>query len=252
MSQVLGFLSTVFTIWMLVECMRRRQFMPWGWIILFFPGIGAAIYFVVEVQTAFSIPGLGGESSQSQVRFRKHRVTGAQVREARIEVQRLDNAPAWSDLAVVLGAKKRWAESEEAAARSIAKDADELEPRYARGRALYELGRHSEAIEELERVLKTDPNHDYGDARLACAKAHEAAGNLAAALVHYRRLGEGSSRPDVLYHLAEVLHRSGDETAAKATLQRIVDEAELAPSFARRRQRPWVARAKRTLKSYGD
>jgi len=254
MPQTLGFLNTVFVIWMLVECVRRRQFLPWGLIILFFQFFGAVAYYVFEIQTFFPIPGFGdgdgGGGSSSRVRFRTQRVSGSQVSEAEVEVRRLDNAPAWSDLAVLLGAKKRWAASEEAAAKALAKDPDELAARYARGRALLELERHDEAIAELEAVLSREANHDYGDARLALAKAHEAKGDLGAALAQYERLSDGSSRPDVLYHLAEVQHRCGDDAGARATLQRILDEAELVPSFARRQQAPWVARAKRTLRSY--
>ncbi len=252
MPSLFGFLNTVFVIWMLVECVRRRQFLPWGLIILFFQFFGAVAYYVFEVQTFFAIPGLGGDSgrSSSRVRFRTHRVSGSQIREAEVEVRRLDNAAAWSDLAVLLSAKKRWAASEEAAGKALAKDPDEIAARYVRGRALLELERHDEAIAELEAVLSREANHDYGDARLALAKAHEAKGDLTAALAQYQRLGEGSSRPDVLYHLAEVQHRGGDDAAAKETLQRVLDEAELTPSFARRQQAPWVARAKRTLRSY--
>jgi hypothetical protein len=254
---LLWFLQTLFVIWMLVECFRRGQTLPWAIIILFFQFFGALVYFILEVQTVVPIPGFGGGGGAAAggaqpVPFRPHRVTGRQLSEAETEVRRLDNAAAWSDYASLLCAKSRHAEAEQAAATSLEKDPEELEARYVRGRSLLELGRAAEAVAELEKVLEVDPGHDYGDARLALAKALEATGELEAARGHYERLGEGSSRPDVLYHLAEIQHRTGDAEAARSTLQRIVDEAELAPSFARRQSGKWVARAKRTLRGFED
>ena len=248
---VLWYLQTLFVVWMLVECFRRGQALPWAIVILFFQFFGALAYFILEVQTLVSIPGFGGGGSGRQVArvaFRPSRVTGQQLREARTEVRRLDNAAAWSDLASLLCARRKHEEAERAAATALEKDPDELEARYVRGRSLLELGRADEAVAELERVLAADPGHDYGDARLALAKALEATGRLEQAREHYERLGEGSSRPDVLFHLAEIQHRTGDVDSARSTLQRIVDEAELAPSFARGRSTKWVARAKRTLR----
>lgn len=250
---LLWFLQTLFVIWMLVECFRRGQTLPWAIIILFFQFLGALVYFILEVQTAVPIPGFGsggggGRSGAERVAFRPHRVTGQQLRDAETEVRRLDNAAAWSDYASLLCAKRRHEEAERAAATALEKDPEELEARYVRGRSLLALGRAEEAAGELEKVLETDPGHDYGDARLALAKALEAVGDVERARRHYERLGEGSSRPDVLYHLAEIQHRTGDTEAAKATLRRIVDEADLAPSFARSQSAKWVSRAKRTLR----
>jgi hypothetical protein len=250
---LLWYLQTLFVIWMLVECFRRGQALPWALIILFFQFLGALAYFILEVQTLVRIPGFGGGGDRGgaqRVAFRPQRVTGQQLREAETEVRRLDNAAAWSDYASLLCARRRHEEAEQAAATALEKDPEELEARYVRGRSLLELGRSAEAVGELERVLEADPGHDYGDARLALAKALEATGELERAREHYERLGEGSSRPDVLYHLAEIQHRTGDPEAARATLKRIVDEAELAPSFAQRRAGKWVARAKRALRGY--
>lgn len=249
---LLWFLQTLFVIWMLVECFRRGQTLPWALIILCFQFLGALAYFILEVQTVVPIPGFGGGGDRGgaqRVAFRPHRVTGQQLREAETEVRRLDNAAAWSDYASLLCAKRRHEEAERAAATALQKDPEELEARYVRGRSLLELGRAQEAVGELEQVLATEPGHDYGDARLALAKALEATGELERAREHYERLGGGSSRPDVLYHLAEIQHRTGDTAAAKATLQRIIDEAELAPGFARRQAARWVGRARRTLRS---
>lgn len=253
MAGVLWWLQSLFTIWMLVECFRRGQAMPWALIILFFPVVGPLAYFLLEVQTVVAIPGFGGGRSglsTTTVAFRPHRVTGQQLREAEAEVKRLDNGAAWSDLAALLCAKKRHAEAEHAAATALERDPEDLEARYVRGRSLLELGRAQDAVTELERVLEREPGHDYGDARLALARALEGSGDLEAARVHYETLGGASSRPDVLYHLAEIQHRTGDSEAAKATLRRIVEEADLAPAFARRRSAAWVSRAKRTLRSF--
>ena len=253
MGGMLWWLQGLFTIWMLIECFRRGQAMPWALIILFFPVIGALAYLVLEVQTLVPIPGFGSAGgSGTAVAFRTHRVTGEQLREAEAEVKRLDNAAAWSDLAALLVAKKRHEEAEAAAATALAKDPEDLEARYLRGRSLLELGRVEEAAGELRLVVAREPGHDYGDARLALAKALEATGDLEQALQHYEALGQASSRPDILFHLAEILDRTGHRPAARATLERIVNEAELVPAFARRRFGPWVARAKRTLEQLKD
>jgi hypothetical protein len=245
----LWFLGTLFQVWMLVEAWRRGQAWPWFLVILFFGPLGALIYFTLEVQTFVPIPGRGGGAgrSASAVSFRRHHVTGAQLRESAAEVRRLDNAAAWSDHAALLSAKGRHAEAEVAAATALEKDPEDLHARYVRGRSLLELRRAAEAADELRRVLAVEPAHDYGDARLALAKALEALEDLEGARAEYEALAAGSSRPDVLFHLAEVQHRCEDRDAARQTLRRIVDEADLTPSFARGRAAPWVRRARRVL-----
>ncbi|MGH7338678.1 MAG: hypothetical protein ACREI7_13935, partial [Myxococcota bacterium] len=57
-------------------------------------------------------------------------------------------------------------------------------------------------------------------------------------------LAERTSRADFLYELARVQLASGDRRAARATLERIVEEWAFVPKFGRARVRPWIWRAK--------
>ena len=74
---------------------------------------------------------------------------------------------------------------------------------------------------------------------------------MKAARVVLEELVERSSQPRYLYSLAVVQDSSGDQEAARRSLQRIIDEAEYVPDYLKREVQPWVKKARSMQRKLG-
>jgi hypothetical protein len=232
-------LGLAFTVWMAVEAVRRGQALPWLFIILFFPPIGAAVYFFVNVAPN-SFQGFGFVTPT-------RRTTAADLRRAHAEVRRLDNASTWTTYATLLRERGQHALALEAADQALRRDPQEIDAQYERGRALLQTSRTAEGIAALEIVLANNRSFDSQNALLLLASAHEAQGNLAAARAELEELAGRSSQPRALYQLGTIQARMGDKELARQTFTRIIDEAEYVPRYLQRTVRPWVRKARKAL-----
>ncbi len=231
-------LGTAFTLWMAVECVRRGQASPWLWVILVFPALGAAVYFVAEVLGPRAFLSRGPRAA-----------TKREIARLQAEVRRLDNGEAWTDYAQALRSRKRFPEALEAAEKATARDRASI-------RALYELGlsqmdcqKFAEAARSLARVVEEAPSHDSGEARYALAIAYEKSGDKEGALRTLESLARTTSLPKVLFQLASLQAEAGDTARARESLERIIDESEYVPSYHEREVRPWVRKARKALSS---
>jgi hypothetical protein len=235
---ILYVLGMAFTLWMAVECVRRGQAGSWLWVILFFPTVGAAVYFFSEY--------LGPQG----FRFRgSRRASKRELDHASAEVRRLDNSESWTNYAQALRSRRQTRESLDAARKAVDRDGDNR-------RALYELGlaemsceMYREAVVSLSKLVQLDPGHDSGEAKYALGVAYERSGDKESARRTLEQLARTTSLPKVLYSLATLQAEAGDHAAARGTLQRIIEESEYVPSFHRREVRPWVRRARKALSS---
>jgi hypothetical protein len=234
---ILYILGAGFTLWMAVEAARGGKGGSWLWIILMFPPIGAAIYFFTEYL---------GEATPA-LRFRARKVSADEVRLAALDAKRLDTGVSWAQYASLLRGRRSFPEAVEAAQKAVQRTPRDPDALHELGRALLEVGRAAEAEGPLKIVCDKDPSYDKGDALLALAQAQEGAGKPADARASLELLAQRSARPEVLYHMARLQASLGDATTARASLQRIIDEAEFAPKYMRGTLRPFVNRARKGL-----
>ena len=57
--------------------------------------------------------------------------------------------------------------------------------------------------------------------------------------------------PPFLWELARLQGETGDRAAARATLERLIDDAQYVPRYLRGSVRPWVRRAQKRLRELG-
>jgi len=100
-------------------------------------------------------------------------------------------------------------------------------------------------------VVDKDRSYDTDDALFALTRAQQGAGDLPAARANLEELAGRRGRPEILYDLATVQGLLGDREAALRSLHRIIDEAELVPSYLQRNVRPWVRLARKGLRKLG-
>jgi hypothetical protein len=229
-------LGTAFTLWMAVECVRRGQANPWLFVILVFPALGAAVYFIAEI--------LGPRAFLSRG---PRRASNREISRLQSETRRLDNCESWTDYAQALRSRKRLSEALEAAEKAAARDPDSIRAFYELGLAQMGCGKHAEAARSLARVVERDPGHDSGEARYALAMAYEGSGDKEAARGTLESLARTTSLPKVLLSLASLQAEAGDTARARESLERIIDESQYVPSYHEREVRPWVKKARKAL-----
>jgi len=234
-------LATIYSIAVAILCLRRGEAWPWLWIILFTGPLGATIYLALNLGSMLT-PRVASAS----------RPSGANLRRARADAERLDTAAAWAQSARVHADRGRHAEAIADARRALAKAPDELDARYDLGRSLAAAGRAAEAVPELSAVVAADPDHALGEGRFLLARSLRSTGERERALSELRELGERSSRADFLFELATLEEELGNRAEARAAYGRIVDEFRFVPKYLRGKVRPWVWKAKWRLGRLGE
>lgn len=228
-------LGAAIWIWGVIEMFRRGHAWPWLLAAFFFGPVGALIYLAVVVVPDM----LPARRPKAGPRL--------QLAQAEIEVKRLDNAPAWRDLAEARRAKGRHEEALAAAEQAFAKDPEDPHIAWELAQCRIAAGRAAAAIEPLDIALAKDRGFAAGAALHALAVARRGAGDAAGALAALRELGARTSRPEFLYSLAQAEAEVGEVSTARALLQRIVDEGSLVPRYLAGEVRPWIRKANRRL-----
>jgi hypothetical protein len=241
-------LGLAFTAAAAVDAVRQGR-IQWLWIILFFPTVGALVYFV-STYVVGGIGGMGGGMG-SLPRFVStlRPVSSRELEEAALNVRRLDTANAWTEYASLLRRRGRAAEALEAAGKAVERDGASLDARYEMGRSLLEAGRPQEAVPALSQALSKNRYVENGEGLFALALAQDRSGDPQAALVSLEDLITRHATPPFLWELARVQEATGDRAAARTTLERLVDDANYVPAYLRRSVRPWVRRARKRLAS---
>jgi hypothetical protein len=238
-------LGLAFTAAAAVDAVRQGR-TQWLWIILFFPTIGALVYFV-------STYVVGGGLGSSLPRFVStlRPVSSRELEEAALNVRRLDTANAWTEYASLLRRRGRAAEALTAAGKAVERDGESLDARYEMGRSLLEAGRPREAVSALSQALSRNRYVENGEGLFALALAQDRSGDAKAALATLEELILRHATPLFLWELARVQEATGDRAAARGTLERLVDDANYVPAYLRRSVRPWVRRARKRLHDLG-
>jgi hypothetical protein len=223
----------------LVHFIRRRPENYWLWIIIFFGGLGAAVYIAMEV-----VPDLGLMRQSMKGMSRRKRIK-------MLEALIIDNPSAgnYEELGDLLMEEKRYAPARDCYDHALATRTDHIDPFYRRGIAAFELGDASAALSDFERVIKTDPKYDFSRAQLFYARSLAATGRKDEATPAFERLLNATSSTEALLCTAEFFAAQGRKKEAKELLERVLARRATMPAYQQRRERPWMRRAKALLRS---
>src|SRR5882672_369271 len=192
----------------LVHFIRRRPENYWLWIIIFFGGLGAAVYIAMEV-----VPDLGLMRQSMKGMSRRKRIRALQV-------MILDNPSAgnYEELGDMLLEEKQYARARECFDHAISSRTDHVDPFYRRGISAFELGDASAALSDFERVVKTEPKYDFSRAQLFYARSLAATGRKDEASAAFERVLNASSSTEALLWAAEFFAEQGRKKEAKELL----------------------------------
>jgi hypothetical protein len=242
----MGFFSHIFYPWglilqgvALVHFFRRRPSFWWFYAIIFlFPPLGAVIYLLVE-----AIPDFGLLRQSFKVFPRRKR-----IKELEATVRVNPSAGNYEELADLLMDDGKLALARAAFDRTIAAQPNTLDPYYRRGVCALQLGDPVAAIPDLERVVQKEPDYDFSRAPGLLAQAYALTGDKARAEALFQRATLTSTISETYLNYADLLASEGRTAEAREWSQKVIDKSVSLPNYQRRRERPWVRRARRTLK----
>jgi tetratricopeptide (TPR) repeat protein len=227
-----------FTIWMLIDAIRRQE---WFWVVLIilFPLLNAFLYYLLVYRSAPPLGGFRLELPGSGDRSR--------IQELEKLIHHLDKAHHHAELGDIYFRQGKFEAAENCYRDALDRDAEEEDARSRLGQCLVRLGRPQEALPLLERVCSENPKHDYGHSLMALAEAHMLLGDRDRAAQTWERVLENHSYARARVELAELYLASGQEERARMSLRQVLADDAHAPPFQRKQERSWIQRAQRLL-----
>jgi len=238
-GNVLALAFGAFTIWMLIDAVRREA---WLWVIFIFlcPLLNAPLYFFFVYRSAapfvtrgFQLPGT----------FERSRIKALEA-----QIHHLDKAHHHLELGDIYFQQGKLDKALGCYSRALERDPADQDIRAHLGHCLLRLERPSEARPLLETVCAENPKHDYGYSLMALGETYTALGQTDAAIKTWGRVLEDNAYARARVQLAELHAAAGDKEAAKAEVREVLSDYAYAPAFQRKREAVWVKRAKRLLK----
>lgn len=240
LSSPIALLFAAVQIWMIIDAIRRQE---WLWLIFIiaFPGLGTILYF-------FNVYRAGGGSAT-----RGFELPGAHSRQRIKELQglihHLDKPHHHLALGDIYFQQGKLDAAETHYRASIERDPSDPDARAHLGQCLLRRNNPAEALPLLETVVRENPRHDYGYTMMALAETQMALGQTEAAIQTWESVLENHSYARARVQLAEMYAAKGGTAKALDQVREVIDSDPHAPAFDRKRNRVWLRRA-RTLQGH--
>ncbi len=224
-----------FQVWMLIDAIRRKEWM-WVLFMLVLPGFSAFWYYFSVYRDApsatrgFELPGA----------FDRKR-----IRELQAQIHHLDKAHHYSQLGDVYFQQGKLGPAEDCYRCALERDPQDIDTRAHFGQCLLRQNKVREARPLLEGVIAENPKHDYGHSMMALAETLTALGETDAGIAMWQRVTENHSYPRARVQLAQLYLAKGQSDLAHAEVNEVLADDPHAPAFQRKRDRVWVKRARK-------
>ncbi len=223
---------------MIVHFIRNRPEGYWFWVIIFLGPIGAAVYFFVEVLPGFNwkLPVFARWERGRRREWLEKLVSESPSQEALCEL-------AW-----IRGKDGDHVRAIELYGQALQRDPEDLESLYGRSLSAMETADFASAVKDLTVLTKADPRFRLQEGNLALAEAYEGLDEPDKAARVYRSILERSQVSQAYFGLGRLLANQGEIGQAREMMQKILMKQADLPRYLRRRERPWVWRARKFLK----
>lgn len=226
---------TAFQLWMLIDAVRKREWM-WVVFLILFPGFAGFWYFFYVYRASPSAT-QGFELPGAHDRRR--------IRELQAQIHHLDKPHHYFQLGDIYFQQGKLDKAEACYRSALERDPQDIDIRAHLGQCLLRQKRPAEALPLLEAVCAESPKHDYGYSLMALAETLSALGEIDSAIAVWQRVTENHSYPRARVQLAELYLQKSQQDLARAEVQEVLADAPHAPAFQRKRERVWVRRAKK-------
>ncbi|MBI3876206.1 MAG: tetratricopeptide repeat protein, partial [Verrucomicrobia bacterium] len=170
LANPVAWLFSLFCLWMLIDAIRRGEWL-WAVFIFLFAPLNAVLYFFLVFRNAsatsgFELPGT----------FNRKR-----IKQLEAQIHHLDKAHHHHELADIFFSQGKLDKAEASYRAALERDGEDLDIRAHLGQCLLRRKRPAEARPLLEHVIAADPKHDYGHTQMALAETLTALGEKDAA-----------------------------------------------------------------------
>jgi hypothetical protein len=228
----------IFQIWMLVDAVRRRE---WLWALFIFIGWGfAAIWYYFYIYRGSGSATRGFELPGAHSRRR--------IKELQAQIHHLDKPHHHFQLGDIYFQQGKLAQAEASYRAALERDPQDIDIRAHLGQCLLRLKRPAEARPLLEGVVAENPKHEYGYSQMALAETLTALGDTDGALAIWKQVTDRHSYPRAKVQLAELYIARNQPDLARSEVREVIADDVHAPTFQRRRDRVWVRRARGLLR----
>lgn len=227
----------------IIHVLRTGRDMRWIFLIFFLPGIGALIYFAIEV-----LPSLNQNLTTRRAVRRVRETIDPQrgIRATELEYERNPSVETASRLADELTRAGRCDD-----AIRICNEArvglfeDDPKLLLSLAGAEFDAARYADAIATLERLREKNPGFRSPDGHLLYARALEESGATERALSEYEAVSRYYPGAEARVRRALLEKKVGRHEQAEALLGEVLKDARLAPKHFQRSQREWLELARR-------
>jgi hypothetical protein len=229
-----------FSIWMAIDCYRRRHETYWIYLILFTGGAGALVYFFTHYW----------DGSRLEYGLWNWLSTGSRIRDLRLRARQLNTSAAHEVYGDALYQAGQFAEAEAAYREAIKRDPNSFDAKVSLSYALVAQDKMEEAWPLLGKAYQEKPDYDNYHLiwNLARCQAHRRKQEDARNLYQFFLNKHGYSQARVEY--AALLGEMGRVDDGREVLAELLAEIEASPRYARSRERPHVRSARRLLKTW--
>jgi tetratricopeptide (TPR) repeat protein len=239
LSNPLTLLFWAFVLWMLVDAIRREE---WLWVvfIIIFPVLNAPLYFFLVYRNASTLATRGFELPGSHDRRR--------IKELEAQIHHLDKAHHHSQLGDVYFQQGKLNKAYECYQKALERDPDDIDTRAHMGQCLLRMKKPQEARVLLDKVCAENPKHDYGHSLMALAETYMAMAETDGAISTLQRVLQDHTYARARVQLAELYKAKGLADLARTELKEVIADDASALDFQRKRDRVWLRRAKKMLR----
>jgi len=241
----IGIITLVIQALAIFHVIRTGRDFRWIFLLIFLPGLGALIYFFVEI-----LPSLGGNPTARRTMRNMGRIVdpARQLRHQQLAYDRSQNVETATRLANELIRDGKFDD-----AIRVCNEARtgvfEDDPTILLALATAHFGRASygECIAALDLLREKNPAFRSPEGHLLYARALEGDGQTDRALEEFESVSRYFPGAEARVRFAQLHQRLGHDTLARQMFTQIVEDARLAPRHFRKAQRQWLDIAKKAI-----
>lgn len=230
------YLTIAFSVWMLIDALRRSAPIYWVLILIVFFPIGSVVYFFAVkfkdykpfleklLAAATARPALSVDELMARYEASPTQANQLALATAFYDKQRFDQAATlFQDV--------------------LERQPTEPEALWGLARVRRSQGNHAEGLRLYERLIEEDPRHGEFTAVLEYAEALWDAGHEKRCLEILEDIAEESKRLNHRLAYAHYLVQSGDKAKARNVLKRALHDHEANPGWLKQKERQWASAA---------
>ena len=231
---------------LMVHAAKTGRFSPWGDVILMVPGLGALAYVLVEL-----IPEWLGTYQGQKARKRVISAVNPERQYSILtdELAITDTVANREALAIECLALGKYEEAKHHYDEILTRPLGE-EPIFFLGRARAEfgLGRSADVVTTLDELRQRWPDYQSAEAHLLYARALEEIGRTDEAIEEYKALAVYFPGAEARVRYGLLLDRLGRQAEAKLVFTDLLTYMRRSPKHVRKAQAEWIGMAERALR----